>query len=238
MVSSFLTIKSTLAYDPTRGWIQQANNCSPVPGKVNENLYNIYLGVGQTVPQSILNQFPNATASILEDWKANMYGLILDQFRSFIIPGSLGYKTGYYAGQDLYFEVWLTEILNGGTVTTSNSVVNLIYSIYINCQVDSSYPSSTLTHSAPSATSDSSGPPPPNFTSIIIGVFAALVIFAVVGYIVYNGRKNNLSTDKIINKTRDKENQTIQSLKDSLDTQPIQKQKAPPKKAPPNRRRR
>ena len=241
IVTTF-SVQQTLAYDPTIGWTSQATGCTPQSGNINAPLNDVYLGVGSTVPQSILSQDPNANAGYLEAWKADMIGLVVNQFKSFIIPAAQAYPSGNLAGKDLFFEITIKSIVVGGSVTTSNSVVDVIYSLYTDCQVASTIPSTTSENSVPSTTTTDTStthPAPPNYTGIIVGGgLVGVVIFSVVGYIIYSGRKTNLNTDKIIDKTRTKQSQTIQSLKASLDTQPISKSNSPVKKAPPSRRRR
>ena len=41
---------------PNDPWTTQASGCQPVTGNINGVINNVYLGVGSTEPQTILNQ--------------------------------------------------------------------------------------------------------------------------------------------------------------------------------------
>lgn len=240
-IVSLFSIQQSLAYDPTVGWTAQATGCSPVTGNVNAPLNNVYLGPTSTVPQSISTQDSSAQAGFLPAWKADMIGMSLGQFKSFIIPASEGYPpstSNPVGGKDLFFEVTIVKIIIGPNPTTANSVVNVVYSLYTDCHVSDSNPvSGSFTGTISSDTSTKAGPP--NYTGIIVGGgLVGLVILSAVGFILTKGRKPNLNTDKIINKTNAKQTQSIKSLKDSLSADTVSKTNQSSKKAPPSRRRR
>ncbi len=242
---SIFSIQQTLAYDPSKSWPSQATGCNPIQGNIDQMLNDVYLGAGNTPPQYILNQDPNANSQYLPAWKADMTGMVVGQFKSFIIPASQAYppsSTDPIGGKDLFFEVTIVNILVGGSPTTSNSVIDLTYSLYTDCQVQNSYPIQTgSVSSTTSTTSDTSTTKAasPNYTGIILGGgLVGAIILSSVGFIIYNGRKPNLNTDKIISKTRTKETQSIRSLKDSLSSDTVVKANTQSKKAPPSRRRR
>ncbi len=243
---SMQNIHQVLAYDPTIGWTSQATGCKPVSGNIDGTIDNVYLGVGSTVPQSILNQYPKATSGFLELWKTNMVGMTTNKLKSFIIPASQGYTQpgSQLYGKDLFFEVTILLIYNGdgSGITTRNSVVKVLYSLYTDCQVAVSSPQSpgaVQTTSSTSAVAPTTTASPPNYTGIIVaGGLIGLVILSAAGYMVMNGRKPNLSTDKIIDQTRHKETQNIQSLKESLVTKQDTVSKSGTKKQSMSRRRR
>ena len=222
---TFLNIHQANAYDPTIGWTSQATGCNAVSGNIDGTIDNVYLGIGSTVPQSVLNQYPNANAGFLELWKTNMVGLSVNKLKSFIIPADQGYTTpgAQLYGKDLFFQTTILLIYNGdGTgVTTRNSVVKVLYSLYTDCQVASSSPQygSDVPTTSTSAAVVTTKASPPNYTGYIVaGGLIGVVILSAAGYVVMNGRKPNLSTDKIIDQTRIKETQNIQSLKETLVT--------------------
>ena len=239
---SFISVKQTVAYDQTQTWTSQATGCNPVQGNIDQHAGNIYLGSGTTVPQAVLNYDSLANASILEDWKSNMIGMYLNQFKSFIIPAAQGYTSGNLTGKDLFFEVRILAIVLGNSPTTSNSIVDIQYSIYTNCKVASTIPSQTGTSSSSSMTNGTAGTnnngPLSSFNIFVIAGLVGVVIILAVGYFIYNGHRRNLETEKILNETRKKETKLIKALKDSLDPQNAPKSSAPTKKVPPSRRRR
>ena len=156
-----------LAWDSSQSWQSQATGCNAVSGNIDATINNVYLGIGSTVPQSILDQYPQASSSFLEAWKTNMVGMNASQFKSFIIPADQGYTTpgAQLFGKDLFFEVTILKILNdnGTHITSRDSVVNVEYSLFTDCQVstssstiittNTSTPLSTTTSFFPSSTS-------------------------------------------------------------------------------------
>ena len=89
-------IHHTVAWDTTQPWTTQADGCNAVTGNINTELDYVYVGIGSTVPQSILNLYPSASSSFLEDWKTNLTGMTVNEFKSFIELNA--YSTGTLAG--------------------------------------------------------------------------------------------------------------------------------------------
>ena len=212
-VSSF-SIHQVTAWDSTKTWVSQATGCIPQPGNVNVDFPgSVYLGIGQTVPTSISSQYSGVTTQVLEAWKTNMVGMTLDQFKSFMIPASQAYTnpSATLYGKDLYFEVTITGILNddGSHVTTRNSVINVKYSLFTDCQEPST---GTLTSTSSKVV------PPDNSNLYFFGGLAGIIVIGVASYLVFTGRKTNINTDQLLTKTKQKESQNIQSLKESLET--------------------
>ena len=235
-LGSFFSIHPTSAWNNSKSWASQAVGCNPVSGNIEQPLNNVYLGQGSTVPSTILQQYPNAQAGFLEAWKTAMVNMYLNEFKSFVIPSDQGYTTpgSQLYGKDLFFEITLKAILNdtGNHTTTRNSVVNVIYSLYTDCQDPSSTTTSTSAVVGPKAS------PPDYAPYIVVGGLAGVAIIGAVGYFAYNNRTTNLSTDKIITKTRKKETQSIQSLKESLSSNAEKKSSSVSKKSSSARRRR
>ena len=214
---SFISVHQVIGWDSTQTWTSQATGCTPVGGNVDQPLTDIYLGVGPQVPTSIIQLgATDKAASYLEGFKTNIVGMSVNQFKSFVLPNGYGANAPDPAldYKDLFFEVTLTEIINdpGTNVTTRDSLVNVIYSLYIDCQAP-------VTGSAGTTITTSSKVAPPDNTNLyFFGGLAGIIVIGVASYLVINGRKTNLNTDKILTKTKQKETQSIQSLKESLGT--------------------
>lgn len=233
---SVLTL-SVHATDPSASWTSQATGCYAYPGNINNQLLYVYLGT--SVPSSISSQYPNATANLLPAFKTALVGMKQYQLKSFVIPDGYGSNappapTGApsLANKDLYFDVTLDQILVGADssgATTSSSLVNIHYTLYIDCVVSG----------ASSTQANSVSPAPDNTNIIVFGLILGLGAIAGIGYVVYTVRKPKLSTEKILEKTKQKETKNIQSLKESLGTSPTETiQKKTTSKRPPSVRRR
>ena len=140
------------AWDSTKIWTSQADSCNAVLGNQEQELDNVYLGQGSTVPSAILQQYPQASAGYLEAWKTAMVNMTIKEFKSFVIPAAQGYTTpgSQLYDKDLFFEVTITAILNdnGTHITDRNSVVNVIYSLYTDCRTKTTTSTTTLTSSS------------------------------------------------------------------------------------------
>ena len=232
LILAVLTILSSISVNPVSStvypnepWTTQATGCQPVANNINGVINDVYLGVGTTVPQSILNLYPSALATYLEDWKTNMVGMSINQFKAFIIPAADGYPSGNLAGKNLYFETTILQILNidCNNVATRNSVVNVRYSLYTDCSVSGGTEIATSTGSSITISSCStSGANLANNTNELIPILMGIVFISIIaggiGYVINKGRKPNLNTEKILEKTREKETVGIKNLKDSLAT--------------------
>lgn len=235
LLNTFHTSVLVKAYDKNLPWAQQASQCSAVSGNIDQELDYVYLGSGSYVPPYISNTYPQASASYLEAWKSNMVGMVLTGFKSFVLSPSEGYTTGQLAGKALYFEIILLKIWNddGSNLARTTSVVNVKYSLYINCQ-----PLTAGTDTATTSSSSAAAIPKPNDNTVLIaGSLGVIGIGAVASFFVYNSRKPNLNTQEILEKTKTRETKNIQSLKESLGSTTEQKSTATKKSSSVRRRR-
>ena len=221
-INLFFTPSVVIAYDSTIPWTSQGTGCSPVSNNVNAPL-QVYLGIDNTVPSSIASQYPNAQAGLLSDFKTNIVGMKTNQFKSFIIPDGYGSNAPDPSldNKDLFFEITVNQILinaDSSGAATRSSVVNIHYSLYIDCSILSSSDIRSSTTSSSSVVSSKTTPPPDNTNFLILGGIFSVGALSVVGYILYSVRKPNLNTEKILEKTREKETVGIKNLKDSLGT--------------------
>ena len=178
----------------TQGW----TNCTPVSGNTNQPLTNVDVSTTDT--------------SYIPAFLQELVGMYINQPKSFVIPASEGYSTGQLAGQNLYFDVTITNIdsPSGATVVNNGDVVNLVYSLWIDC------PAQGSGTTAQSNTGANTVPVPNNFPLYIGGGVILLGILATIGFTVI--RKSNTFSSETIQKTQIvKEQKNLNQIKNIID---------------------
>jgi hypothetical protein len=187
-------------------WNVEETGCTPVENNEGVTLPNVYLGVGGTVPPEISNEYSGASASYLEDWKTGMVGLGLNQLETIKIDKSRAYTNpeAPLYNKDLYFDVTIVNIHNGGSITTRNSVVDVLYTLYTGCGTKSSSPFV--------------GGTPENWLLIGAGVISVVGLLGILGKL-YLQSQNQIVSEETIQKTSERQDAKIQSLKEALSEQ-------------------
>ncbi|MHA1207249.1 MAG: hypothetical protein ACTSSO_06740 [Candidatus Hodarchaeales archaeon] len=75
-----------------------------VAGNIDRDLPYIYLSTGSTVPQNVLDIYPNAMATLILAFKEALIGLTENQQKDFKIDSADAYNDG-----DLYYRIILTK---------------------------------------------------------------------------------------------------------------------------------
>lgn len=106
-------------------WTDAAHT-QPVTGNIDKVLPYICLVKGQTVPPEVLALFPDATSSLLENFKEELIGLELNKDKDFIIPSTEHPYPGELQGKNLYYRVrlikmWYDASGGEGQTTTRNN---------------------------------------------------------------------------------------------------------------------
>lgn len=180
---------------PAQGW----TNCTPVSGNTNQPLTNVDVST--------------SNSTFLPAFIQELIGMNVGQTKSFVIPPNQGYSTGTLAGQNLFFDVTITKIdspSSGGSVVQNGYIVDLVYSLWINCPSQGTYTatqSNTGTNSASLLDN----------TPLYIGGGIILVgILAIIGYTVV--RRSNISSSEKIQKNQTlKEQKNLKQIKNLIE---------------------
>lgn len=218
LISSFFLLASSPASAAPTQWTDQATGCTPVTGNVDATLTYVYLGVGSTVPSQIQTNYPSASANYIEAWKTGMVGMRQGELREIFVADE-DTPPSYDPG-DLFFDVTIVKIHNPDAtgLTTRNSVVDVLYSLYRNCvptQTSSSSAAQTTTSGTGSTTQADDGS---DDLLLFGGVgLVGLVLFGGVGLVVLrNSGGSSPQSEEAMRRTQQRSEERIQSLKDAL----------------------
>ena len=84
-------------------WRDEAHTIEQ-PGNIDRDLPYIYLSTGSTVPQNVLDIYPDAMATLILAFKEALIGLTENQQKDFKIDSADAYNDG-----DLYYRIILTK---------------------------------------------------------------------------------------------------------------------------------
>lgn len=86
---------------------EDAAHSIPVSGNIDQDLTYIYLSASSTVPENILDMFPQANANYIQKFKEALIGLAVNEQKDFVI---LKKDHPYEDRGDLFYQVKLLKI--------------------------------------------------------------------------------------------------------------------------------
>lgn len=201
-------MNSVNSYALPNQWDQILTGCNPVDGNIDATLTDVYLGEGGDVPPAVIGIFPKASAGYLEEWKTQMVGLEKNEQKSFKISSEDAYSTGVLAGKELFFDITILDIPTGQTITARNSVVTVLYSLYVDC---------VNIESSGVFTSPSGSESEPDYTFIIAGIImGGLAVISGLGLYIARSDKKYPSNEQLESVAKRQDAQ-MQNLMKTLD---------------------